>query len=98
MYNLIVKILCGVLHARQSFKRFFMDKKRLEKYADLIVKCGINVQPGQEVIIRCDLDQPDFVAMVAEKCYQAGAERVTVEWSYMPVTKLSYIYRTEQSL
>ena len=76
----------------------FMDKKRLEKYADLIVKCGINVQPGQEVIIRCDLDQPDFVAMVAEKCYQAGAERVTVEWSYMPVTKLSYIYRTEQSL
>ena len=75
-----------------------MDKKRLEKYADLLVKCGLNVQKGQEVTVRCDLDQPEFVAMVVEKCYQAGAERVTVEWSYMPVTKLSYIYRSEESL
>ena len=75
-----------------------MDKKRLEKYAQLIVKCGINVQKGQEVVIRCDLDQPEFVAMVVEELYKTGAERVTVEWSYMPVTKLSYLYRSEQSL
>lgn len=75
-----------------------MDKKRLEKYAELLVKCGLNVQKGQEVIVRCELDQPEFVAMVVEECYKAGAERVNVEWSYMPVTKINYLYRTEESL
>ncbi len=75
-----------------------MDKKRLQKYAELIVKCGLNVQKGQEVIIRCDLDQPEFVATCVEECYKRGAERVKVEWSYMPVTKLNLNYRSLQSL
>ena len=75
-----------------------MDNKRLQKYAELIVKCGLNVQKGQEVIIRCDLDQPEFVAMCVEECYKSGAERVKVEWSYMPVTKLHYNYRTLETM
>ncbi|MCD8041124.1 MAG: aminopeptidase [Clostridia bacterium] len=75
-----------------------MDNKRLEKYAELIVKSGLNVQPGQEVTICCNLDYPDFVAMCVEKCYQAGAKRVTVEWSYMPITKLNYIHRSLETL
>ncbi len=75
-----------------------MDKTRIENYAKLIVKSGLNVREGQEVIIQCGLDQPEFVAMVTEQCYLAGAKRVTVKWSYMPVTKLNYIYRTEETL
>lgn len=75
-----------------------MDKKQLEKYAKLIVECGLNVQKGQQVLIQCGLDQPEFVAMVVEECYKRGAERVRVKWSYMPVNKLSYIYRTQESL
>ncbi len=75
-----------------------MNKTRLQKYARLIVKCGLNVQKGQEVIIRCDLDQPDFVAMCVEECYKCGAERVKVEWAYMPVTKLNFIYRSLETL
>ncbi len=75
-----------------------MQKERLQKYAELIVKCGLNVKAGQEVIVRCELDQPEFVAMVVEECYKCGAERVKVEWSYMPITKLSYNYRSLESL
>lgn len=75
-----------------------MDKKRLQKYAELVVKCGLNVQKGQEVIIRCGLDQPDFVAMCVEECYKCGAERVKVEWSYMPISKLGYKYRSLETL
>lgn len=75
-----------------------MDKSRLQKYAELIVKCGLNVQKGQEVIIRCGLDQPDFVALVVEQCYKCGAERVKVEWSYMPISKIHYNYRSLESL
>lgn len=75
-----------------------MQKRRLKKYAKLIVKCGLNVKKGQEVIIQCGLDQPEFVAMVVEECYKAGAERVKVEWSYQPVTRLGYKYRSLKSL
>lgn len=75
-----------------------MQQERLNKYAELIVKCGLNVKTGQEVLIRCGLDQPDFVALVVEECYKCGAERVKVEWSYMPITKLGYNYRSLETL
>ncbi len=75
-----------------------MDKTILEKYARLITECGLNVKKGQEVIIQCGLDQPEFVAMVTEECYKLGASRVTVKWSYMPVAKINYIYRSLETL
>lgn len=75
-----------------------MQQERLNKYAELIVKCGLNVKKGQEVLIRCGLDQPDFVALVVEECYKCGADRVNVEWSYMPITKLGYNYRSLETL
>lgn len=65
-----------------------MNKTRLRKYANLIARCGVNVQKGQEVFITAELDQPEFVAMVVDECYKAGASKVTVDWSYQPLTKL----------
>lgn len=70
----------------------------MQKYAELIVKCGLNVKKGQEVIIRCGLDQPEFVKMCVEECYKSGASLVKVEWSYMPITKLHYDYRSLETL
>ncbi|MDE7264773.1 MAG: aminopeptidase [Clostridia bacterium] len=75
-----------------------MKQERLKKYAELIVKCGLNVQKGQEVIVRCGLDQPEFVAMCVEECYKRGASLVKVEWSYMPISKLHYNYRSLETL
>lgn len=75
-----------------------MKKSRLKKYAKLIVKCGLNVQKGQLVFIDCGLDQPEFVAMVVEECYKSGAKKVKVNWSYTPVTKLNYNYRSLETL
>lgn len=75
-----------------------MDKNKLKSYARLIAGSGLNVQKGQRVVIQCGLDQPEFVAMVVEECYKLGAESVTVKWSYMPVSKLNYIYRSLETL
>ena len=55
-----------------------MNKTILQEYAKLIARCGVNVQKGQEVLINCGLDQPEFVAMVVEEAYKAGAGKVTV--------------------
>jgi aminopeptidase len=75
-----------------------MNKTRLKKYANLIARCGVNVQKGQEVVVNAGLDQPEFVKMVVEECYKAGAKKVSVEWSYQPLTKLNVRYCTEKVL
>ena len=67
-----------------------MNKTRLKKYAALIARVGANVKKGQEVIIYAELDQPDFVRMVVDECYKAGAKFVSVEWDYQPLAKLHY--------
>ena len=71
-----------------------MKKTVLREYARLIVRCGVNVQKGQEVIVYADLDQPEFVRMVVEEAYKAKAKKVTVEWSYQPLTKVHTRYRS----
>ena len=65
-----------------------MKKSILRAYARLIVRCGANVQKGQEVLINAELDQPEFVQMVVEEAYKAKAAKVTVDWSYQPLQKL----------
>ena len=75
-----------------------MNKTRLKKYANLIARCGVNVQKGQEVIITAELDQPEFVKMVADECYRAGAKKVSVDFSYQPLMKSHVRYCTEKVL
>ena len=65
-----------------------MKKSILREYARLIVRCGINVQKGQEVLVYAELDQPEFVQMVVEEAYKAKASKVIVEWSYQPLAKI----------
>lgn len=71
-----------------------MKKTVLREYARLIVRSGVNVQKGQEVMIYADLDQPEFVQMVVEEAYKAKAKKVTVEWNYQPLTKIHTRYRS----
>ena len=75
-----------------------MKKTVLRKYAQLIAQTGVNVQPGQEVFITADLDQPEFVKMLVEECYKRKAKKVVVDWSYQPLQKLHYRYRTMTTL
>lgn len=75
-----------------------MKKTVLRKYADLIVRKGINVQKGQDVLVYADLDQPEFVQMVVEACYKAKARSVKVEWNYQPLQKLHIRYQSVKTL
>ena len=75
-----------------------MKKTVLREYARLIVRCGVNVQKGQEVLINADLDQPEFVQMVVEEAYKAKARKVTVNWEYQPLQKIQARYQTAKTL
>ena len=75
-----------------------MNKKRLQKYANLIAKCGVNVQKGQEVLITAALDQPEFVKMVVDECYKAGAKKVSVDFTYQPLMRSHVRYCKDKVL
>ena len=75
-----------------------MKKTVLREYAKLIVRCGVNIQKGQEAVIYADLDQPEFVQMVVEEAYKAKAKKVVVEWSYQPLEKIHVRYQSVKTL
>ena len=70
----------------------------MRRYAKLLAKTGVNVKKGQWVIVQAELDQPEFVEMVVEELYRAGAGKVTVEWSHQPLASLNYKYQDEKTL
>jgi len=70
-----------------SEKRLNLLKK---KYAELIIKKGLNFEKGRIVEIAADVDQPDFVKMLVEECYKHGARRVNVIWTYRPIQRMQY--------
>ena len=75
-----------------------MKKSVLREYAKLIVRCGLNVQKGQEVNIIADLDQPEFVKLVVEEAYKAKAKEVVVNWSYQPLEKIHARYQSVKTM
>ncbi len=75
-----------------------MKKTVLREYARLIVRCGVNVQKGQEVLVYAGLDQPEFVQMVVEEAYKAKAKKVTVDWDYQPLQKLHVRHQSVKTL
>lgn len=75
-----------------------MNKLQMRRYAKLLAKTGINVKKGQWVIVQAELDQPEFVEMVVEELYRAGAGKVTVEFAHQPLTQLHYKFQKEETL
>ena len=75
-----------------------MKKTVLKKYAHLIAVSGAGVKKGQQVVIQADLDQPEFVKMVVDECYRAGASKVIVDWDYQPLTRSHIRYRSVKTL
>ena len=75
-----------------------MKKTAMRKFAHLIAKCGVNVQKGQEVLIRAELDQPEFVRMVTEECYKLGAKKVIIDWQDQKSVKIHSKYRSLKTM
>ncbi|MEH7544465.1 MULTISPECIES: aminopeptidase [Bacillaceae] len=65
-------------------------KKSLEKYAELAVKVGVNIQKGQTLVVNATLEAAEFVRLVVKKAYETGALNVIVNWNDDIVTRTKY--------
>ena len=75
-----------------------MNEQKLQAYAQLIVRAGANVQPGQRVRLQAEVDQAPLVAAITEACYRAGAAYVERIWSCSDTTLLDYQYASVDTL
>jgi aminopeptidase len=59
----------------------FMSEKTFEQkladYADLAVRVGVNIQPGQRLVIRAPIESAPFVRLIAKAAYKAGSPLVS---------------------
>lgn len=67
-----------------------MFEQKLEKYAELGVKIGVNIQSGQTLAVSAPTSSTDFVRLVAKKAYEAGAKNVHVEWNDEELTRIKF--------
>ena len=57
----------------------------LDRYAELIVRVGANVQPGQDVLLTSLVEHASIARAVAEHAYRAGARRVLLRYDDLVV-------------
>ncbi|KAA1036597.1 aminopeptidase [Macrococcus equipercicus] len=65
-------------------------EEKVKKYAELVVKVGLNVQPGQRVVLNADIDAIDFVRELTRASYAAGAKEVIQKLSDGPSLQMKY--------
>jgi aminopeptidase len=53
----------------------------LRSYAELVVRTGVNLAPGQELLVEAQLDHAPLVRAITEEAYTAGARHVDVNYA-----------------
>ncbi|OME96899.1 MULTISPECIES: aminopeptidase [Paenibacillus] len=62
----------------------------LDKYAELAVKVGVNIQEGQTLVVHAPVDSAEFTRLIAKKAYEAGARLVKILWTDEMITRLQF--------
>lgn len=73
-----------------------MDNMLLEKYADLVVKTGVNIQQGQTLVIISPIECAEFARVMGEKAYQAGARDVVISYKDELFSKIRFLQAPEE--
>lgn len=75
-----------------------IDESKIREYARLAVRAGVNVQPGQKVVVRCEAQHYAFARMIVEEAYAAGAVEVVMKFSDSICSRLFYQNASDEVL
>lgn len=67
-------------------------EKAIEKYVELVIKKGINLQKGQILVINSPVETFEFTRELTAKAYEVGASEVVVNWFDEISLKYKYLY------
>jgi aminopeptidase len=72
--------------------------ERLRRYAELAVRVGANVRPGQDVVVTCLPEHAEIARAVTREAYRAGAKHVVVLYSDLHVRRAAIELGPEEEL
>ncbi|HZK24059.1 MAG TPA: aminopeptidase [Oscillospiraceae bacterium] len=72
-----------------------MLEQMLVKYAELVIKLGVNLQKGQTLVISTPLECAPFIRTLTKAAYAAGARNVAFFWRDEQLDKIKYLYAPE---
>lgn len=76
-----------------------MDERFMqEKYAELVLRMGVNIQQDQTLVINGPIEGATFVRRVAKKAYELGAKDVHINWGDDELSLLKYKHAPEKVL
>lgn len=73
-----------------------LAKETLEKYADLVLQTGVNLQEHQPLVINAPIEGAYFVRIMAKRAYELGAKEVHINWEDDELTYLKYMHAAEE--
>lgn len=68
----------------------------LEKYAELVLVKGVNVQQDQAVVVSAPIEGAEFTRILAKKAYELGAKNVHINWSDDELVRLKYEHASDE--
>lgn len=73
-------------------------EEKLDQYAELVVKIGLNIQEGQRLLILSPIEAKDFTRKVTKHAYDNGCKRVMVNWVDTGTTRIHLENASEETL
>ncbi|SDM54626.1 aminopeptidase [Fictibacillus solisalsi] len=73
-------------------------EEKLDQYAEIVVKVGLNLQEGQRLLINSPIEAAPFTRKVTEHAYKNGCKRVFVEWTDTETNRIHLNNASEEVL
>ncbi|MFC4620517.1 aminopeptidase [Camelliibacillus cellulosilyticus] len=73
-------------------------EKKLDQYAELVVKVGVNLHKGQKLLILAPIEAADFTRRIVKCAYKNGCSRVVVDWRDTPTSRIHIEEAPEETL
>ena len=62
----------------------------IDKYARLLIRTGVNIQPGQILVLSCPIECAGFAHLLQKQAYEAGAREVVMRWLDDQSTRITF--------
>ena len=72
--------------------------ERLRRYAELAVRVGANVHPGQDVVVTCLVEHAEIARAIVREAYRAGAKHVIVQYGDLHTRRAAIELGPEEEL
>ena len=69
----------------------------LDRYAEVAVKVGVGIEPGDRLLVRSSVEVPELTRRVVEQAYEAGAVNVDVLWADDEVARARFSHGSPEA-